>query len=109
MKFKFKITEDTTLGDVEKELAALCEVPVPELPLKHIEKLVVDYLNAERVKSTGSMVRFKHPLAPTPGNYFGVHAKHKGGDEVLILKVNYKKYLYPMLVEIIRQMKVGNS
>lgn len=109
MKFKFKITEDTTLGDVEKELAALCEVPVPELPLAHIEKLVVGYLNAERVKSTGSMVRFRHPLVPTYGNYFGVHAIHKGRDEVLILKKNYKQYLYPILVGIIDKMKNGNS
>ena len=66
-------------------------------------------MSPKDLKSTGSMVRFRHPLAPTPGNYFGVHAKHKGGDEVLILKVNYKKYLYPMLIEIIRQMKAGNS
>ncbi len=108
MKFKFKISEETTLEDVEKELTDLCEVPVPELPLKHIEKIVVDYLGSERVKSTGSMVRFKHQLAPTPGNYFGVHAKHKGGDESLILKVNYKKYLFPILIEIIKQKKVGN-
>ena len=108
MKFKFKITDETTLDDAERALKDLYEAPVPELPLNHIEKLVVDFLGAEKVKSVGAMVRFRHPLAPTPGNYFGAHVKHKGGDERLVLKVNYKQYLYPALIEIIRQMKVGN-
>lgn len=105
MKFKLKIKEDTTLEEIEDELDVLYDAPVPDLPFKYIEKMAV-FLGAERMKSpSGSMERFKHPLAPTPGNYFGVHVIHKGGDEMLIRRVDYKKYLYPILTEIIKLKK----
>lgn len=105
MKFKFKITEETTIEDVEKELENLYNAPVVELPFNHIVKLA-EFLGAELQKSPrGSMERFKHNLAPTPGNYFGVHVVHKGGDESLVIRNNYKKYLYPILMEIIRIKK----
>lgn len=105
MKFKFKITEETTIDDAEKELENLCKSSVSELPFNHIVK-IAEFLGAELQKSPrGSMERFKHPLSPTSGNYFGVHVIHKGGDEALVLKTNFKKYLYPILLEIIRLKK----
>lgn len=105
MKFKFKITENTTLDDAEKELRNLYNAPVVDIPFNHVVK-IAGYLGAELQKSpSGSMERFKHPLAPTPGNYFGVHVVHKGGNEVLIKRVNFKQYLYPILMEIIKTMK----
>lgn len=105
MKFKFKITEETTIEDVEKELDNLYNAPVVEIPFNHIVKLA-EFLGAELQKSPrGSMERFKHNLAPTDGNYFGVHVVHKGGNESLVVKKNYKAYLYPILMEIIRLKK----
>lgn len=105
MKFKFKITEDTTIEDAEKELENLYNAPTVELPFSHIIK-IAEFLGAELQDSPrGSMERFKHPLAPTPGNYFEVHVIHKGGNEVLIMRANFKKYIYPILIEIIRIKK----
>lgn len=105
MKFKFKITEDTTIEDAEKELEILYNSPVVELPFNHVVK-IAEFLGAELQDSPrGSMERFKHPLAPTPGSYFGVHVIHKGGNEILIMRANFKKYLYPILMEIIRIKK----
>lgn len=106
MKFKFKITEDTTIEDAEAELKNLYNAPVVDIPFNHVAK-IVEFIGAELQKSpSGSMERFKHPLAPTPGNYFGVHVVHKGGSEVLIKRINFKQYLYPILVEIIRLKKI---
>src|SRR5574344_1112429 len=105
MKFKFKITEETTIEDAEEELRALYSAPVTEIPFNHIIK-IAEFLGAELQKSpSGSRERFKHPLAPTPGKYFGVHIIHKGKSEVLVLRRNYKEYLYPILMEIIRLKK----
>lgn len=103
MKFKFKITEETTLDDALDELNNLCKVNVNELPFNHIVK-ITEFLGAELQKSPrGSQERFQHPLVSTFGGYFGVHVVHKGKDDVLIMKANFKKYIYPHLVEIIEK------
>ena len=105
MKFKFKITDDTTIEDAEKELENLYSAPVVDLPFNHVVK-IAEFLGAKLQDSPrGSMERFYHPLAPTPGKYFGVHVVHKGGNEVLIKRTNFKQYLYPILIEIIRIKK----
>lgn len=106
MKFKFRIKEDTTLEDAENELKNLYNAPVVDIPFNHVAK-IAEFIGAELQKSpSGSMERFKHPLASTHGNYFGVHVVHKGGDEVLIKRINFKQYLYPILMEIIRLKKI---
>lgn len=46
MKFKFKITEDTTIEDAEKELENLYNAPTVELPFSHIIK-IAEFLGAE--------------------------------------------------------------
>lgn len=63
MKFKFKITEDTTIEDAEKELENLYSAPVVDLPFNHVVK-IAKFLGAELQESPrGSMERFWHPLA----------------------------------------------
>ncbi|MDP4239741.1 MAG: hypothetical protein Q8904_09780 [Bacteroidota bacterium] len=106
MKFKFKITDETTVEDALNELENLCNAPVNELPFNHIVK-IAEFLGAElqRPSPPGSMERFRHPSVKTFGGYFGVHIIHKGKNESLIQKVNFKKYLYPFLVEIIKDQK----
>ena len=105
MKFKFKITDDTTIEDAEKELENLYSAPVVDLPFNHVVK-IAEFLGAKLQDSPrGSMERFYHRIAPTPGKYFGVHVVHKGGNEVLIKRTNFKQYLYPVLIEIIRIKK----
>lgn len=39
MKFKFKITDDTTIEDAEKELENLYSAPVVDLPFNHVVKI----------------------------------------------------------------------
>ena len=102
-KFKFK---GTTTEEVEEELEKLCAMNVTEIPLSHIIK-VVKAIEVEHIvgQATGSLVRFRHPDARTYGNYFGVHKIHKGGDEELVAKVNFKKYMMPFLKDIIAKRK----
>lgn len=102
-KFKFK---GTTTKEVEEELESLCAMNVKEIPLSHIIK-VVKVIGVEHIigQNTGSMVRFRHPDVGTCGNYFGVHKIHKGGDEELVAKVNFKKYMMPFLKDIIAKRK----
>lgn len=105
MKFKFKITEETTLDNALDELNNLCKANVNELPFNHIVKISA-FLGAELQKSPpGSQERFQHHLVSTFGGYFGVHVVHKGKGEVLIMRANFKKYVYPHLVEIIEKKK----
>ena len=102
-KFKFK---GTTTKEVEEELESLCTMNVKEIPLSHIIK-IVKVIGVEHItgQTTGSQVRFRHPDAGTYGNYFGVHKIHKGGDEELVAKVNFKKYMMPFLKDIIAKRK----
>jgi hypothetical protein len=109
MKFKFKITETTTIDDAEKELDSLCSVPVNEIPFNHILK-IAEFLGVEHMKANGgSMERFHHPLAETEtyGGHFGVHIVHKGKAEVLVMRTNYKKYMYPILKKIIEKKRTS--
>lgn len=103
MKFKFKTNEKTTLDDVREELDALKSANVNEIPLNHLLK-IIGFLGAVQVPSTGSSVRFEHPLLkhhPYYHGYFSVHKIHKGGDKDQIKKNDFKAYLYQALITII--------
>lgn len=55
MKFKFKITDDTTIEDAEKELENLYSAPVVDLPFNHVVK-IAEFLGAKLQDSPrGSM------------------------------------------------------
>ena len=103
VKFKFK---GTTTKEVEEELEKLCTMDIKEIPLSHIIK-VVKVIGVEHItgQNKGSQVRFRHPDAGTYENYFGVHKIHKGGNEELVAKVNFKKYMMPVLKDIIAKRK----
>jgi hypothetical protein len=103
MKFKIKINETTSLDDIRNELETLKSANVTELPLNHILK-ITEFLGAVQVQSTGSSVRFEHPLLrqhPYFHGYFAVHKIHKGGDNDLIRRNDFKAYLYPALMTLI--------
>lgn len=110
MKFKFKINENTTLADVQNELDALRSVNVNEIPFNHLLK-IINHLGAIQVPSTGSSIRFEHPLLrnhPFYHGYFQIHKIHKGGDKDEIKRTDYKTFLYPALTTIIK-IKTDNN
>lgn len=103
MKFKIKINSDTTLKDILHELDELKTANVNELPLNHLLK-IIDFLGAVQVPTTGSSLTFKHPLLnkhPYYHGFFSVHKIHKGGDNDLIRRTDFKSYLLPALLTII--------
>lgn len=103
MKFKIKINENTSLDDIRNELEALKSANVTEIPLNHLLK-IIGFLGAVQVPSTGSSVRFEHPLLkqhPYYRGYFSVHKIHKGGDNDQIKKNDFKAFLYQALITII--------
>ncbi len=109
--FKFKITEQTTLQDVENVLDKLFESKqIKEIPLGFIKK-IVEFLGGEQVHATGSSVRFYHQLLVDHEFYykglFQIHKTHKGGNQDFVLHRNFKKYLYPALKEIIALKKIN--
>lgn len=109
VKIKFKVNNDTSLDDIEKEVEYLCSVNVNEIPLNHIIKIAVA-LGCEYCGGNGgSQVRFKHKEVDTFNNYFGVHTIHKGKDEKLIMRVNYRKYVYPWFRAIIDKSKLNTD
>ena len=106
VKFKFKITNETSIEDIEREFDDLCNTNANEIPLNHIVKLA-KFLDVEYygVDKGGSAVRFRHDIISNFGGYFTVHIKHKGGDEQLIKKTDYKAFLYKNFKQIITYKK----
>jgi len=103
MKFKFKPNEDTTLEEIRQELENIKLANIPEIPLNHLRR-IIEFLGARQVQATGSSVRFFHPaLAEHPyyHGYFQIHKIHKGGDQDLIRRSDYKAILLPALLTII--------
>lgn len=111
-KFKFRITEDTCLEDVERALKELATLPSNEILLNDLSK-IFDFLGVEqpsgRKGGTGSIIRFRHALLENDPRYhegkFSVHVIHGGKDQKKIRKVNYIRYTMPTLKEIIRRKK----
>ena len=103
MKFKIKINETTTLDDIRKELDFIKSANVNEIPLNHLRKIIA-FLGATEVSGTGSSVRFHHKLLEKHRfyrGYFQVHKIHKGGDQDLIKRNDFKSILYNVLITII--------
>ncbi len=112
MKFKFKITAETTLQDVLIELENLENAKVKEIPLNHIRKIMV-FLGIEEISGRGSSVRFQSGYLASHPYYhegiFQVHKIHKGGKLDKIKKSDYVKYLLPALKFIIEQKMIENE
>jgi len=106
MKFKFKITEDTTLEDALEEIDALCKANTVNIPLNHILR-ITNFIGIELAEDqkSGSMIRFKHSNVKTYGGYFGVHIVHKGKQDKQVSRLDFKRYLYPILVQIIESQQ----
>ncbi len=103
MKYKIKINEDTSYNDIRHELEKLKALPVTEIPLNHLQK-IIEFLGAVEVPASGSSVRFRHRILddhPYYHGYFQVHKIHKGGDQNQIRKNDYSRILYPTLITII--------
>lgn len=103
--FKLKITEQTTIQDIENEIDKLYKnKQIKEIPLNYLVK-IIEYLGAEQIQATGSSVRFRHELLVEHSAYyngiFQIHKIHKGGNQDYVLHRNFKKYLYPALKQII--------
>ena len=108
MKIKFKINENTTLKDIESHLEVLSRLNINELELNLLRK-IIQFLGANEVTSTGSSVRFYHPVLqsdPMYHGYFQIHKIHKGGNQDLVRMVDFKRYLYPALVKIIKLTEI---
>lgn len=101
MKFKFKITDQTSFQDALNEINKLYNANINEIPFNHIIK-IAEFIGAELQKSPpGSMERFKHPAINTFGNFFSVHVIHGGKNEVMVQRANFRKYLFPYFKAII--------
>lgn len=110
VKFKFKFDEKTTLEEVEEVLDELKNIDVPDIPLSYLIK-IADFLGCEYYpkKGTGSSEHFRHECLMGYGVYyngfFQVHSK-KGKT---VNKQNFKQYLYPPLIAIIKIKKQANK
>jgi hypothetical protein len=107
-KWKFSPNQNPSLDEVESLLDGLTKVPQKEIPFNYVKK-IAEYLGCEYLKgkSTGSKLRFRHDLldkySPLYLNgLFGIHIVHKGKNNLVIMRANYKTYLYPPLKEIIQ-------
>jgi hypothetical protein len=103
MKFKIKINEETSFNDIRFELENLRTADVTEIPLNHLRK-ITEFLGAVEVPAAGSSVRFRHQALndhPYYHGYFQIHKIHKGGDQDLIRKNDFKMILFPALITII--------
>jgi hypothetical protein len=101
---KFKINETTTLEDVEGELNRMYSANVIEFELSDIIK-IAEFLGCKYHGGCGgSQVRFSHPAVDTYNHFFGVHLVH-GKKIELVNKANFKKYVYPSLMNIIENLK----
>ncbi|GEM_PF-5219687 len=107
-KFKFKITDSTTLDDIENELERLKQLQINEIPFPYIKK-ILDFLDVEFLPNKGgSAIRFKHKYLVSNPNYlhgiFTVHKLH-GRKNIVISKYDFKKYLLPPIKLIIYKIK----
>ncbi len=103
MKFKFKPKQNTTYSDVRIDLENLKKATINEIPLNHLRK-ICRFIGVEEIKATGSSVRFTHRTLeqhPYYRGFFQIHKIHKGGDQELVRKNDYKKYFYPAVLVIL--------
>lgn len=100
--------QDSVYEHIKRELEALSKKNVPELEMNDIRK-ILKKLNVEEFPGRGSSIKFYHPLLEGIPSYtsgiFQVHIVHKGGNRQLVLRVFFKKYMYPTLLLIIKQLE----
>lgn len=109
MGFKFKVNESTTLVEARKFLEELKNSNVKELSLNDVRRLL-RFLDVEDLPSKGgSALRFRHGVLCGHPHFldgiFAIHIKHKGGDQQIISKIDFKAYLYPALKQIIELLE----
>lgn len=69
MKFKFKITDDTTIEDAEKELENLYSAPVVDLPFNHVVK-IAEFLGAKLQDSPRGSMEILSPFSSNTWQIF---------------------------------------
>jgi hypothetical protein len=105
MNFKFKYNENTTFEDARVYLDELKRANVVEFILTDINR-ILNFLEVEELASKGgSAIRFQHKILKGHPYYhegiFTIHVKHKGGDQRIISKIDFKSYMLPALIQII--------
>lgn len=98
-KYKFKLTSKPHKDEIIEYLDELKNFNQKEIPFTHITRVAECLgfeLQIKQNRGKGSQERFFHkelvPIKPFNG-YVGIHIVHKGGDKILVNKVNYKAYL----------------
>ena len=109
MSFKFKVNDNTTLDDARNFLDELRKANVKELYLNDIRK-VLTFLGVTEIGLTGgSAIRFKHESLIGQKYHldgiFIIHIIHKGGNQQIVTKNDFKNYMYDPLVLIIELLK----
>lgn len=109
MGFKFKVNDATTLDKAREFLEELKCSNVKELAINDVRRLF-RFLNVEDLPlKGGSALRFRHEtLVGHPyflDGIFSIHMKHKGGDQQIVSKIDFKAYLYPALHQIIELLE----
>ena len=105
MNLKFKNDKNTTFDDVRKYVDELKRANVVEFLYNDINK-VLKFLEVEELPSKGgSAIRFRHEILKGHPHFlegiFTIHVKHKGGDQKVISKNDFKAYMLPALMQII--------
>ena len=105
MNYKFKYNENTTFKDARAYLDELKKANVVEFILSDINR-ILNFLEVEELPSKGgSAIRFQHKILKGHPHYhegiFSIHVKHKGGDQKIISKNDFKFYMLPALIQII--------
>ena len=105
MSFKFKNNKDTTLSDALSFIEELKKANVNDFLLNDFNKLF-DFLNVEEIPSNGgSSIRFRHQKLKGHPHFldgiFTIHVIHKGGNQKMITKFDFKAYMLAALKQII--------
>lgn len=105
MGLKFKSNKSTTFEDARAYLDELKSANVIEFYFNDISK-VLNFLGVEELPSKGgSAIRFRHEILKRHPHYydgiFTIHVVHKGGDQRVVKKNDFKTYMLPALIQII--------
>ena len=109
MGFKIKINNETSFEDIRNYLEDLKKANTTSIQLNQIRK-IIKFLDIEEIPGKSSSIRFycdcllTHPYHK---GYFQVHKLHKGGSKEEIRKSDFARYLYPVLVIIVK-LKIEN-
>jgi hypothetical protein len=114
-KNKYKLKNNADKKELLNALEELRNFSQNEIPFKHITQIAalagIEYLLKEN-RARGSLERFRHPLLNYYrgyNGYVGVHVIHKGGDQVLVRKLDYRHYIYPIFKMIIEETLKRNK